>query len=95
MTDKDRIDAMIQSAVGGCYPYWSTVIAGYLVDCGVVMREKGEWVLGKVEPGYCTPGGNRPWICSNCGSVISWHLDKPTKNFCPNCGSDMREETIE
>lgn len=57
-----------------------------------VVREKGEWILGVVKPGYATPGGNRPWICPKCGSVISWHLDKPTKNFCPQCGADMRKE---
>ena len=66
-------------------------VASYLIDNGVVVREKGEWVLGHVEPGYCTPGGNRPWVCSKCGCVISWRLDKPTENFCNNCGADMRK----
>ena len=66
-------------------------IVDHLLANGVVVREKGEWVLGRVEPGYCTPGGNRPWICPKCGSVISWRLDKPTENFCPNCGADMRK----
>jgi rubrerythrin len=49
----------------------------------------GRWILGKVEPGYCTPGGNRPWICSECGNVQSWRLDRPTENYCPNCGAKM------
>ena len=80
-------------------PYWSlenpcdafAATADMLIANGVVVRAKGEWVLGHVEPGYCTPGGNRPWICPKCGSVISWRLDKPTENFCPNCGADMRK----
>ena len=49
----------------------------------------GRWVLGKVEPGYFTPGGNRPWICSECGYLASWMLDKPKDNYCPNCGVKM------
>lgn len=49
----------------------------------------GRWVLGKVEPGYFTPGGNRPWICSECGYLASWRLDKPNYNYCPNCGAKM------
>lgn len=52
----------------------------------------GEWILGYVEPGYFTPGGNRPWICSNCGKVVSWCLDKPSEKFCSECGADMRGE---
>lgn len=52
----------------------------------------GRWVLGKVEPGYFTPGGNRPWICSECGYLASWMLDKPKDNYCPNCGAKMDGE---
>ena len=57
-----------------------------------VKIQHGQWVLGYVEPGYFTPGGNRPWICSECGRVVSWMLDKPKENFCGNCGADMRGE---
>ena len=49
----------------------------------------GRWVLGNVEPGYFTPGGNRPWICSECEKVISWMLGKPKESYCPNCGAKM------
>lgn len=49
----------------------------------------GEWVLGDVKPGYFTPGGNRPWICSECGQVVSWMLGKPNEKYCPNCGAKM------
>ena len=52
----------------------------------------GRWILGHVEPGYYTPGGNRPWVCSECGEVISWRLDKPGYNYCPNCGAKMCAE---
>lgn len=57
--------------------------------------EHGAWVLGHVEPGYCTPGGNRPWICSECGEVISWRLDQPMYNYCHNCGAKMDGERNE
>lgn len=49
----------------------------------------GRWVLGNVEPGYFTPGGNRPWICSDCGWLASYMLGKPKENYCPNCGAKM------
>ena len=54
----------------------------------------GRWNLGHVDPGCCTPGGNRPWICSECGYLASWRLDRPVHNYCPNCGAkmDLEEE---
>ena len=67
-------------------------------DYGVGLGEKkadvapvrhGEWILGHVEPGYFTPGGNRPWICSKCKQVVSWSLARPEYNYCHNCGSKM------
>lgn len=38
MTDRDCIDAMIQSAVGDCPPYWSIVIADHLIANGVTIQ---------------------------------------------------------
>ena len=49
----------------------------------------GKWFLGNVEPGYSTPGGNRPLICSECKQVISWSLGMPFENYCTNCGARM------
>lgn len=49
----------------------------------------GSWILGHVPAGMCTPGGNRPWICSECGAVKSWRMDKPEDNYCPSCGAKM------
>ena len=91
MNDKEKLRELIDSFDVKCAPIYGFrhYLADHLIANGVVVREKGEWVLGHVEPGYCTPGGNRPWICPKCGSVISWRLDKPTENFCPNCGADM------
>jgi hypothetical protein len=52
----------------------------------------GKWVLGYVEPGYFTPGGNRPWICSECGEIKSFRLDKPNDRYCSDCGARMDGE---
>ena len=80
MTDRDRIDAMIQSAVGDCPPYWSIVIADYLIANGVVVREKGEWVYDH----WCE------FKCSKCGA-LSKTEPRGEESFCPNCGADMRK----
>ena len=34
------------------------------------------------------------WSCSACGCVFEDWDEKPTYNFCPNCGADMREEAV-
>ena len=31
------------------------------------------------------------WSCSCCGEYFDEWDDKPTWNYCPNCGADMRE----
>ena len=42
-------------------------------------RKKGKWLL--VDAGYYD------YVkCSQCGETLFWG-----KNFCPNCGADMRE----
>lgn len=32
------------------------------------------------------------WFCSCCGCVCEDADEKPTYNFCPYCGADMREQ---
>jgi len=42
-------------------------------------RQKGKWLL--IDAGYYD------YVkCSQCGETLVWG-----KNFCPNCGCDMRE----
>ena len=76
--------------VEGCF---SGMISAYdvvmLPAADVAPVRHGRWILGYVEPGYFTPGGNRPWICSECEKVISWMLGEPLENYCPNCGAKM------
>lgn len=59
---------------------------------------RGEW--DKHED-YDEYGGGRyvEWSCSECCHIVKrgWAVrdknsdKKPTENFCPNCGADMRE----
>jgi len=35
------------------------------------------------------------WYCSECGCCFEDWDEKPTYNFCPNCGADMREDGTE
>lgn len=48
-------------------------------NCGY--RPHGEWIFRS----GVTCGGY--YKCSNCGEV-----ERAEKNYCPNCGADMREE---
>lgn len=32
------------------------------------------------------------WSCPLCGKYFDEWEEKPTWNFCPNCGADMRED---
>lgn len=35
------------------------------------------------------------WYCSECGCCFEDWDEKPTYNFCPNCGADMREVKVD
>lgn len=90
MTCKDCLHFNVCGKLIWCERDGSIVCDDFTDRSRYVVREKGEWVLVHVKPGYFKPGGNRPWLCSKCGRVISWKLDNPKENFCPNCGADMR-----
>ena len=54
----------------------------------VVERKRGKWIIGENEnEGWCK--------CSVCGYTNStcevYSIGFGAYNFCPNCGSDMRE----
>ena len=55
--------------------------ADYLIANGVTVREKGEWVDGV--------------HCSECGAVHEYREYRNSRNYCPNCGADMRGEEHE
>ncbi len=68
-------------------------LADYLIANDVVIREKGEW--GKSEDDYC---GLNIIQCPLCHEEWCFECDDDVEmlnyNFCPNCGSDMREGTL-
>ena len=60
----------------------------------VVERKAGTWCAdydgySDGEPVYDM------WWCSECGTYFDEWDDKPTWNFCPNCGADMRQRLKE
>ena len=54
----------------------------HLLANGVVVREKGEWLMNR--DGSCT--------CKRCRRTTkdAWDFDG-WMSFCPNCGADMRK----
>ena len=65
------------------------VVADYLLDNGVTVRERGRWEI--YDDGY----GCELMYCPICKSEF-YDGDNDTidqlHNFCPNCGADMRGE---
>ena len=62
-------------------------------------RKKGKWIN---IPGFCTPGGDPVWACSECGKGVhvygiehrSYQADISDDQWkaCPNCGAEMTGE---
>lgn len=69
------------------------VIADMLIDNGVVVRERGEWEeCDWVEyDGHseCIHHPKAALCCSRCRNAFKKEL-LWKKDFCPNCGADMR-----
>ena len=90
---RDKLIELLKSATTRAYwnagdtPFMSK-IADHLIANGVVVREKGEWVV-------CGDGDNVPWMCSHCGKTTAHKYKVMYGNFCPNCGADMRKEKPE
>lgn len=92
-TDREKLINWIRNTYVSnlSYTYKATVddtadavIADMLIDNGIVVREKGEWIP-YFDGDSIMP--ERYFQCSNCGSR-GWIK---TRNFCPNCGADMRK----
>lgn len=80
MTDREKLIELLLR-------WWSNsviILADYLLSNGVVVRDKGEWI-------DVWSGDGNEYIgdgCDHCGFITT----QKTKNFCPNCGADMRGE---
>lgn len=57
----------------------------------VVERKHGEWIQDKI----VVMGEGYVWYCSECSWARFYGFNQPLYNFCPNCGSDMRERKEE
>ena len=53
-----------------------------------IQPKRGKWIH------HPEIGWGETWLCDQCGEkTTSTVMGKPRANFCPNCGSDMREAT--
>ena len=51
-------------------------IADHLIENGLTVRESGNWIYNV-------------W-CSECGKPYDTGEYRCSRNYCPNCGADMR-----
>jgi hypothetical protein len=79
---EERKEAWILAGKPGERPTIMDSIADHLFANGVVVREKGEWLMNR--DGSCT--------CKKCRRTTkdAWDFDG-WLNFCPNCGEDKRK----
>ena len=79
----DGCDVCPHKHVADCY---TAALVDHLIANGVVVREKGEWVMrgGKR---YCPVCKKR--ACVTRDSEDFWYT--VGTDFCPNCGADMRK----
>lgn len=68
------------------YEFGRTEVADKIADdledlpaADVIPVRHGEWIFNGYE-----------WKCSECRCVVE--DEKPTQNFCPNCGTKMNRE---
>ena len=78
MTDREKLIEILRVPI---FPHElvdpTEAVADYLLDNGVVVREKGEWIWDKKFGDY---------KCSICGG---YDITMPA--FCRTCGADMRK----
>ena len=85
---QDAINAILSEPTDAHYPTWYAEIIKDLPSAQPE-RKKGKWMLydevgepNKDDPAY--------WQCDQCLRTYI-RLRKP-RNYCPNCGADMRGE---
>ena len=93
MTDREKLIALMRQVdacicnlcVGGegRFNQSAGVLADHLLANGVVVREKGEWIVDDKSGGDHT--------CPVCGREPALEQTWCGVSFCPYCGSDMRK----
>lgn len=85
MTDRERLIEILRKPI---FPHELVdpieAVADYLLDNGVVVMEKGEWI-----PLKDMIKGDTIYHCSKCWTKTGKRRRK-RYNFCPNCGADLR-----
>lgn len=66
----------------------------------VIEHKRGEWIEHKgrtiVEDNNFIDFFPTEYECSNCGlRQATYFINSKLPNFCPNCGADMRKETVD
>jgi len=75
--EKDPIDEAVDEAIRATKR--SVIYDIEMLPSAELERKKGKWLL--IDAGYYD------YVkCSQCGETLVWG-----KNFCPNCGADMRQ----
>jgi hypothetical protein len=100
MTDREKLIELLRVPI---YPHLDAdpaeVVADYLLDNGVVVREKGEWEDGKcsncheeaLSTSWDEPVYDYDWEENLRYSHTEKHTEYHLTSFCPNCGADMRK----
>ena len=90
MTDREKLLALLEEDVcwrcydGTDFCLTPEQIVNHLIANGVVVREKGEWIVDDKSGGDHT--------CPVCGREPALEQTWCGVSFCPYCGSDMRKE---
>ena len=87
MTDRERLIEILRKPI---FPHeladQTEAVADYLLDNGIVIREKGDWHYEEDEYGTY-------FECTICGCQNqNYDADEGRTDFCPWCGADMRGE---
>lgn len=86
MTDREKLTKLVEESFADQHDRRRMIVVpdtvNHLLANGVVVREKGEWMLND----------NGSATCKRCRRTTkdAWDFDS-WMNFCPNCGADMRK----
>ena len=90
MTNEEAIKE-IQRWIDGC-PFEDTKEAFTLAIKALEKRPQGEWIGDTDYESY--QGCYEAYKCNKCGYGLHWrdyYNSDVSKNFCPECGADMRK----